>query len=79
MSELEKRTSEERKFLHDVSSPLTTLLLSLETAAEMLEQEGLAPDSRPVALVKKALGKINDISNMIRERREYIKKENGHV
>lgn len=62
---------EEKKFLHAISSPITSLHLNLENAIGLLEDAG--GGERVVtclALLRKSLEQVKKSTTLIRERRE---------
>lgn len=61
---------EERKFLHDVASPLATLNLLLETAVNKAQSGGIPADF--IERLKKAQNQIERINSLVRDRREIL-------
>jgi hypothetical protein len=62
----------ERKFLHDLSSPLTAIQLNLENALEMLK-EGAPDGQRGCAeMISSSLGQMEKAMELMRARREVL-------
>ena len=76
MSEVDQNTAaqEERKFLHDISSPLSTTLLYVESILETVTERCGAgsPDTRNV---QKVLDSVNKAVQMIHARRAVLIRE----
>jgi hypothetical protein len=63
---------EERKFLHDIASPLTTVQLNLDSVLMLLEDN--KPEELPeaITLLQRCLDQAKRASTMIQARREYL-------
>lgn len=66
---------EERKFLHDISTPLTVLQLNLENALILLQESGAGGSDQSLDLLRKCLEQVKKSSVLVRERRELLQKE----
>jgi len=64
--------SDERSFLHDISSPFTSALLNLENAAALLEERKPENIEECLSLVKKSLAQVKRAAGMITARRESL-------
>lgn len=65
---------EERKFLHDISSPITSLLLDLENAQQLLTAPVLIPNDLKDCreLINNCLEQVTRSIELIRTRREIL-------
>jgi hypothetical protein len=68
---------EERKFLHDISSPITSIQLNLENAAILLAEGTPNSFAECSKMLKACLGQARRTTEMIRERREALTKESA--
>jgi C4-dicarboxylate-specific signal transduction histidine kinase len=64
--------NEERKFLHEISSPLTTIQLNLDSALMILEDQKPEEFANALLLLKRCLDQSKRAGAMVRERREVI-------
>lgn len=64
--------ADERKFLHDIASPLTTIQLNLDNAILMIEDG--KPEELPesLQLLKRCLDQTRRASAMLQARREIL-------
>ena len=68
--------SEERKFLHDISSPITSLQLDIENALAILEENPSTDDiSDCRGLLKNSLSQVKKTVTLIRARRDILIRE----
>ncbi len=68
--------SDERKFLHDVSSPLAAAIFSVDLLLE--EMEGNPVDkAAALKLLARITGSLDDVRTRIEKRREVVKKRRG--
>lgn len=63
---------DERKFLHDLASPLATLNLLLETTIAKVEAAGIPPDL--IERIKKSRNQVEKLNTLLRDRRETLLK-----
>ena len=68
-------SSDQRIFLHDVSSPLTSLQLNLENAIMMLEDKKPEEIDECLKILNSCMGQVRRIVTMVRDRREVLIKE----
>jgi len=68
---LKTQVMEERKFLHDVSSPIGTLMFVVEAVADSMNERGVATpeDQEQLAQLRKQLDRVRD---MLVERRKTL-------
>jgi hypothetical protein len=71
MSELK----EERKFLHDLASPLTSLQLNLDNVVMTLEDGKAENIAEAKAMVEGCIKQIQKMTDLVRSRREVLIKE----
>ena len=71
MSESYNDDGGERKFLHDISSPLGTLVFVADSLLEIIESQAVEnPDA--VALTKDMILVLDKIKNILAKRREIL-------
>lgn len=65
----------ERKFLHDISTPLTSLQMDLENAISILE-EGKEPEGMAISmgLLRKCMTQVKKSVLLVQQRREEVQK-----
>ncbi|MGZ3651046.1 MAG: hypothetical protein ACXVB9_08205 [Bdellovibrionota bacterium] len=66
---------EERKFLHDLASPLTSLQLNLENVMTLLEDGEAADFAGVKTMVESGLKQIKKMTMLVGNRREVLIKE----
>jgi hypothetical protein len=71
------KRSQEKTFLHDVASPLTTLQLNLESTMMILEDAGVKPEDEAIKMMKVCLIQVRKISEKICARREILLNEDS--
>lgn len=64
--------SEERKFLHDISSPLTCVVLNVENVLALLDENNLENMDECKQMLRSCLTQIGRSTEMIRIRREVL-------
>ncbi|MDR3559293.1 MAG: hypothetical protein P4L58_02740 [Candidatus Pacebacteria bacterium] len=62
----------ERKFLHDISSPFTTLQLNIENVILILEEGKPEEIAECVTMLNSSIAQIKRATEMIRARREVL-------
>lgn len=67
--------SAERTFLHDISSPLTSILLNMENVIMMLEDRKPEEIDECIAMLNSCLLQVRRSTELVRERREVLMKE----
>jgi hypothetical protein len=65
--------SDERKFLHDIASPFTSIQLDLENAISLIE-DGLKPEDAKecVSILKSSLQQIKRSTQLLQARRQVL-------
>lgn len=66
--------SEERKFLHDISSPITTMQLNLENAMALLEDKKPEDLEQALKMLGSCVSQILRVAAMVQARREVLMK-----
>jgi hypothetical protein len=66
----------EKAFLHDISSPLTSIQLNVENSLYLLEEGGVANMEECLKVLKACLAQTTKLSEMVRKRRGEIIGEN---
>lgn len=64
--------NEERKFLHDISSPLTTLQLSLANILTLIEEDPAGHRELLLEMLRKATEQTKRAGTMVQERRRTL-------
>ncbi len=65
--------NDERKFLHDISSPLTSVILNLENIVDMLQEKNPEDLETCLKMMNNCIHQTKRASEMIKERREIVK------
>jgi len=68
-------TTEERTFLHDISSPLTTVMLNLGNALSVLEENNSDDLATCKVLIEKCLHQTKRATDLITARRARLEGE----
>ena len=63
----------ERKFLHDISTPLAALQMNLESLAEDMKASGHDPES--LKRIEKCIAIMGRVSDLLVARKDAVKKE----
>lgn len=66
---------QERAFLHDISSPVTTIQLNVENAICILEDGNRGSVDDCLKILRASLAQTARVSSMIRDRRTELQKE----
>ena len=64
--------SAERTFLHDISSPLTTVQLNMENVIDMLEDRKPEEIDECIKMLNSCLAQVKRATEMVRVRRETL-------
>ncbi|MGE3263509.1 MAG: hypothetical protein AB7K68_17150 [Bacteriovoracia bacterium] len=64
--------NEERKFLHDIASPLTTIQLNLDNAIMMLEDKKPEEQAEALQLLQRCLEQTKRAGLMVQARRQLL-------
>ena len=71
---MSQQLNPERAFLHDISSPLTTVQLNLENIVAVLEEGKPEEQADCVRMLNSCLSQVRRAAEMIRARREVLVK-----
>jgi hypothetical protein len=67
-------SEQERKFIHDISSPITVACGMVEAVLDSVKQVANS-DNPDVKRLEKALTALNRVSDLIRDRRDQIREK----
>ncbi len=75
MTALDDREREERKYMHDVATPLGVAVFLVDAVLEDLQSQGVSQDS--LAQLNKIRDALNKVTAMLHQRREVLIKRGG--
>ena len=67
--------ADERKFLHDLSSPMAAIQLNVESVLMLLEERNPEDLETCIKFLKSTATQVSRVSEMISVRREELKKQ----